>query len=293
MPASDPRRLRSPLNPSIHSPFVIRQLPFEMDFSATASLPIGFSSLFLLTEVYIRHVESSRRRDISLLSNCWYIAVNTGLWICCLVLSIVALVLRIEAVSLSSCQLAWMQAAVLKASDAQLWQPSADQLQVYHLRILLFLPGESSWPYGVLALVLTACLQCAAAGLCVWDAAPGLTPHLTRSALVPILHVGWGLHYTVFLLWILRICSLKGNDLRHIWKWRVWCLLVAPLFISALVGATPLTLWYPPKITFLFWCRKQQMRWRMLGERGAVQSLRSVSSTVRAQPTSHPYPAAL
>ncbi|KAH8621134.1 AM-toxin biosynthesis protein 14 [Alternaria alternata] len=248
---SDPRRLRSPLNPWIHRPFVIRRLTFEMGFSATAALPIGFSSLFLLTEVYIRHVESSRCQNISLLSNRRYIIINIGLWICCLVLSIVTSVLRLEAVSLSSYQLAWMQAAVLKVGDARPWQLSVDKPQVYHLRILLFLPGESLWPYGVLALIFTACLQCVAAGLCIWDAAPGLTPHLARSALVPILHVGWGLHYTVFLLWILWICSLRGTKFRHIWKWRIWCLVVAPLLISALVGATPLTLWYPPKTAFL------------------------------------------
>jgi hypothetical protein len=244
------RRLRSPSNPQIHCPFFLRRLPLKMDFSATASLPIGFSSFFLLVELYIRYVES-RRRNIPFFSFRWYIIMNIGLWICCLVLSIMALVLRIEAVSLSSFQLAWMQAAVLKVSVAQLSQPSADKLQVYHLRILLFHPGESSWPYGVLGLVSTACLQCVAAALCIWDAAPGLTPPSVKSALVPVLHASWGFHYTVLLLWIFWICSLSGTDLRHIWKWRVWCLLIAPLLISALVGATPLALWYPPKTAFL------------------------------------------
>lgn len=133
----------------------------------------------------------------------------------------------------------------------QLWQLFADNLQIYRLRILLFQPGEASLPYGVLGLTFTACLQCVAAGLCIWDVAPGSTPHWVQSALVPILHVGWGFYYTVFFLWVSWICSVGGRRSQHLRKWRVCCLLVAPLFISALVGAIPLSLWYPPKTVFL------------------------------------------
>ncbi|KAF2844523.1 hypothetical protein T440DRAFT_548394, partial [Plenodomus tracheiphilus IPT5] len=243
-------RLKGPSDSSIHRPFVLHRLLFKMCFNVIASLPIGFSSLFLLVEVYIRYIDS-RRRNVQCLSHCRYIITNFVLWLCCVTLSVVALNTKLEAVSVSSFQLAWMQAAVLKVSVTQLWQPFADKPQIYHLRILLFQPGESSQPYGTLGLTSTACLQCVAAGLCIWDAAPGLTPHWVKFALVPILHVSWGFYYTVFLLWISWIFSVGGKASQHLRKWRVCCLLLAPLLISALVGAIPLSLWYSPKTAFL------------------------------------------
>lgn len=90
-----------------------------MGFSAIAALPIGFSSLFLLVELYIRYVDR-RRRSIPRISHLQYIITNSVLWLSCIALSIWALNKKLEAVSVLSFQLACMQAAILKVSLTKL-----------------------------------------------------------------------------------------------------------------------------------------------------------------------------
>ncbi|KAF2844416.1 hypothetical protein T440DRAFT_494116 [Plenodomus tracheiphilus IPT5] len=243
-------RLTGPPNPSIYRPFVLHRLPSNMNFLVIASIPFGFSSLYLLVELYIRYIDSRRQR-VPWLSHCQYIMINFGFWLFCITLSAVAMEMRLEAVSVLSYQLGWMQAAVLKVGVTQTWRPFADDPQIYHLRRLLFETLQWPRPYGVLGLTSTACLQCVGAGLCIWDAAPGLTPHWVKCALVPTLHIGWGFHYIILLLWVVWICSVEGTKSEHMRKWRISSLLITPLFISALAGAIPLSLWYPPKTTFL------------------------------------------
>lgn len=90
-----------------------------MTFSWTALLPLAFSTILLLIEIYLRILNRQRHRS-PYLSHRWYLIVNSMLWGSCILLSGLVVGKRIAHISVASFQMVWMQAAVLTVGIALL-----------------------------------------------------------------------------------------------------------------------------------------------------------------------------